>query len=39
LYWLTANMAARQPVLIAVDDAHWAEYQGAEQAEDAFWSL
>ena len=24
LYWLTANMAARQPVLIAVDDAHWA---------------
>ena len=25
LYWLTANMAARQPVLIAVDDAHWAD--------------
>ena len=25
LYWLTVNMAARQPVLIAVDDAHWAD--------------
>jgi predicted ATPase len=25
LYWLTANLAARQPILIAVDDAHWAD--------------
>ena len=25
LYWLTVNMAAGQPVLIAVDDAHWAD--------------
>jgi DNA-binding CsgD family transcriptional regulator len=25
LYWLTANGAARQPLLIAVDDAHWAD--------------
>jgi DNA-binding CsgD family transcriptional regulator len=25
LYWLTVNMCARQPVLIAVDDAHWAD--------------
>jgi predicted ATPase len=25
LYWLTANLAAREPVLIAVDDAHWAD--------------
>ncbi len=25
LYWLTVNMSARQPVLIAVDDAHWAD--------------
>ena len=25
LYWLTANLAARQPVLIVVDDAHWAD--------------
>jgi AAA ATPase-like protein len=25
LYWLTVNMAARQPVFIAVDDAHWAD--------------
>lgn len=25
LYWLTANLATRQPLLIAVDDAHWAD--------------
>lgn len=25
LYWLTANLAERQPVLICVDDAHWAD--------------
>ncbi|GEL19259.1 ATP-binding protein [Pseudonocardia asaccharolytica] len=25
LYWLTANLAARDPLLIAVDDAHWAD--------------
>jgi DNA-binding CsgD family transcriptional regulator len=25
LYWLTANIAARTPVLLAVDDAHWAD--------------
>jgi len=25
LYWLTVNLAARGPVLIAVDDAHWAD--------------
>jgi DNA-binding CsgD family transcriptional regulator len=25
LYWLAANLAARGPVLIAVDDAHWAD--------------
>ena len=25
LYWLTVNMAARRPLLIAVDDAHWAD--------------
>jgi hypothetical protein len=25
LYWLTANMAEQRPVLIAVDDAHWAD--------------
>ncbi len=23
LYWLTANLAARKPLLLAVDDAHW----------------
>jgi DNA-binding CsgD family transcriptional regulator len=25
LYWLAANLAARQPLLLAVDDAHWAD--------------
>jgi DNA-binding CsgD family transcriptional regulator len=25
LYWLTANIAARGPILLAVDDAHWAD--------------
>jgi DNA-binding CsgD family transcriptional regulator len=25
LYWLAANLAARQPLLVAVDDAHWAD--------------
>ena len=25
LYWLTANIAARRPVLLAIDDGHWAD--------------
>ena len=25
LYWLTANLSTEQPLLIAVDDAHWAD--------------
>src|SRR5688572_10170002 len=25
LYWLTANLAARNPMLLAVDDVHWAD--------------
>lgn len=25
LYWLAADLAARHPVLLAVDDAHWAD--------------
>ena len=25
LYWLTANLADRRPLLIAVDDVHWAD--------------
>lgn len=25
LYWLTVNIAAHQPVLVVIDDAHWAD--------------
>jgi DNA-binding CsgD family transcriptional regulator len=25
LYWLTANLAAREPLLLVLDDAHWAD--------------
>jgi DNA-binding CsgD family transcriptional regulator len=25
LYWLTANLAARSPIVLAVDDAHWSD--------------
>ncbi|HEX5291503.1 MAG TPA: AAA family ATPase [Streptosporangiaceae bacterium] len=25
LYWLVANLTARQPLVLAVDDAHWAD--------------
>ncbi|MDQ3677633.1 MAG: AAA family ATPase, partial [Actinomycetota bacterium] len=25
LYWLTANLAVEQPMLVALDDAHWAD--------------
>ena len=25
LYWLVSNLAATRPLLIAVDDAHWAD--------------
>jgi DNA-binding CsgD family transcriptional regulator len=25
LYWLVANLAERQPLLISIDDAHWAD--------------
>jgi len=25
LYWLTANLASRQPLLLAVDDVHWSD--------------
>jgi DNA-binding CsgD family transcriptional regulator len=25
LYWLTANLAAREPLMLAVDDVHWAD--------------
>ncbi|HXF71288.1 MAG TPA: AAA family ATPase, partial [Actinomycetota bacterium] len=26
LYWLTANLAARAPLLLSVDDGHWADH-------------
>lgn len=29
LYWLTANLAERTPLLLAVDDAHWADEPSA----------
>jgi hypothetical protein len=29
LYWLAANLAARRPLVIAVDDAHWADARHA----------
>src|SRR5450756_1903908 len=25
LYWLAANLAAREPLVVAIDDAHWAD--------------
>ena len=25
MYWLCANLAAEQPLLVVVDDAHWAD--------------
>ena len=25
LFWLAANLAARRPLVVAVDDAHWAD--------------
>ena len=25
LYWLTANLAAQNPIVLAVDDAHWSD--------------
>ena len=27
LYWLAANLAADQPLLLAIDDAHWADLE------------
>ncbi len=30
LYWLIANLAARRPLLLLVDDAHWADRQSLQ---------
>ena len=35
LYWLTANLATRRPLLLAVDDAQWAD--DARSASSACW--
>jgi DNA-binding CsgD family transcriptional regulator len=37
LYWLTANMARQQPLLITIDDAQWAD--DASMAAERFVSL
>ena len=37
LYWLTANMARQQPLLITIDDAQWADE--ASMAAERFLSL
>jgi DNA-binding CsgD family transcriptional regulator len=37
LYWLTANMARQQPLLITIDDAQWADE--ASMAAERFVSL
>src|SRR5918999_919118 len=37
LYWVTANLAREQPLLIAVDDAQWADE--ASMAAERFLSL
>ena len=37
LYWLTANMARQQPLLVTIDDAQWADE--ASMAAERFLSL
>jgi DNA-binding CsgD family transcriptional regulator len=32
LYWLTANLAERSPVLVAIDDAHWGDTMSLQYA-------
>ena len=30
LYWLTANLAERRPLLLAIDDAHWGDLESLD---------
>ena len=39
LYWLSANLAAERPLLVAIDDAHWADAPSLRWASHLAWRL